>query len=109
MITEINKALRNVERSNAVFCLTTVSRDKLVNQNVCGNICESGDLLAKDRMLPEIKKGDLACVLDAGAYGYSMCSTYNSRPRPAEVLVCKDGSIKTIRKRETYEDLFRLM
>jgi len=86
-----------------------VSRDSLSPINVCGNICESGDLLAKDRMLPEIKKGDLACVLDAGAYGYSMCSTYNSRPRPAEVLVCKDGSIKTIRKRETYEDLFRLM
>ena len=86
-----------------------VSRDSLSPVNVCGNICESGDLLAKDRMLPEIKKGDLACVLDAGAYGYSMCSTYNSRPRPAEVLVCKDGSIKTIRKRETYEDLFRLM
>ena len=87
----------------------TVKRDSLKPINVCGNICESGDLLAKDRMLPEIKKGDIACVLDAGAYGYSMCSTYNSRPRPAEVLICKDGSVKVIRKRETYEDLLKLM
>jgi len=86
-----------------------VSRDNLTTVTVTGNICESGDLLAKDRELPEIKKGDLACLLDAGAYGYSMCSTYNSRPRPAEVMVCKDGSVKVIRKRETYEDLFRLM
>lgn len=88
---------------------TTVSRDKLEETMVCGNICESGDLLAKDRPLPEIKKGDLVCVLDTGAYGYSMCSTYNSRPRPAEVMICKDGSVKCIRKHETYEDLLKLM
>lgn len=86
-----------------------VSRDNLTEVTVCGNICESGDLLAKDRMLPEIKKGDLCCLLDAGAYGYSMCSTYNSRPRPAEVIICKDGSVKQIRRRETYEDLLKLM
>lgn len=86
-----------------------VSRDNLSEITVTGNICESGDLLAKDRMLPRIQKGDLACVLDAGAYGYAMCSTYNSRPRPAEVMVCKDGSIKVIRQRETYEDLLKLM
>ena len=86
----------------------TVSRDKLVNQNVCGNICESGDLLAKDRPLPQMERGDLACVLDTGAYGWSMCSTYNSRPRPAEVLITKTGKVKLIRRRETIKDLFRL-
>ena len=86
-----------------------VSRDSLTEQNVCGNICESGDLLCKDRPLPKAIKGDLVCVLDTGAYGYSMCSTYNSRPRPAEVLVKSDGSLKLIRKRETYEDLLKLM
>lgn len=85
-----------------------VSRDALTEITVCGNICESGDLLAKDRMLPEINKGDLVAMLDAGAYGWSMCSTYNSRPRPAEVMICKDGTVKQIRRRETYEDLMRL-
>lgn len=86
-----------------------VSRDELEEITVTGNICESGDLLAKDRMLPAIQRGDLACVLDTGAYGYSMCSTYNSRPRPAEVMICSDGSVKLIRRRETIEDLMGLM
>ncbi len=85
-----------------------VSRDSLYEVNVCGNICESGDLLAKDRKLPEIKEGDLLCVLDTGAYGYSMCSTYNSRPRPCEVMVTSDGKLTQIRRRETIEDLMRL-
>lgn len=87
----------------------TVSRENLLEQTVTGNICESGDLLAKDRMLPKISKGDLICVLDTGAYGYSMCSTYNSRPRPAEVMISKDGDLSCIRKRETYEGIMRLM
>ncbi|MBR5766410.1 MAG: diaminopimelate decarboxylase, partial [Lachnospiraceae bacterium] len=73
---------------------------------VCGNICESGDVLCKDRELPKVKDNDLICVLDAGAYGYSMCSSYNTRLRPAEVMVCSDGSIKLIRRRETFEDMF---
>lgn len=85
-----------------------VSRDELKEINVCGNICESGDLLAKERMLPEIKKGDLLCVLDTGAYGYSMCSTYNSRPRPAEIMITSKGEVKLIRRKESYEDLFSL-
>lgn len=86
-----------------------LSREKLETVSVCGNICESGDLLAKDREMPVgIEKGDLACVLDTGAYGYSMCSTYNSRPRPAEVLITLEGEVKQIRRRETIEDLMRL-
>ncbi len=73
---------------------------------VCGNICESGDVLCKDRELPKAEDNDLICVLDAGAYGYSMCSSYNTRLRPAEVMVCSDGSVKLIRRRETFEDMF---
>ncbi|MBQ0166732.1 MAG: diaminopimelate decarboxylase [Treponema sp.] len=83
-------------------------RDRF-EQTVTGNICESGDILAKSRMLPELRRGDLIAVLDTGAYGYSMCSPYNSRPRPAEVLICKDGSVKQIRRRETIEDILALM
>ena len=79
----------------------------MFEQTVTGNICESGDILAKDRFLPPAKHGDLACILDAGAYGFSMCSSYNSRPRPAEVLIKKDGSVQQIRRRETIEDLMK--
>lgn len=85
-----------------------VARDNLTEQTVTGNICESGDILAKNRMLPEIKTGDLVAVLDSGAYGYAMCSSYNSRPRPAELLVKSNGELQLIRRRETIEDLMRL-
>ncbi len=74
--------------------------------DVAGPICESGDLLAKDRPLPRICEGDLLAILNAGAYGYSMSSQYNSRPRCAEVLV-KDGRYFPVRSRETFEDLLR--
>ncbi len=86
-----------------------VAREDMEEITLCGNICESGDLLAKNRMLPKIQEGDLACLLDAGAYGYCMASTYNSRPRPAEVMICRDGSVKQIRRRETIEDLLAYM
>lgn len=74
--------------------------------DVAGPICETGDLLAKDRMLPKISEGDLLAVLDTGAYGYSMSSQYNSRPRCAEILVNK-GEHSVIRKRESIEDLLK--
>ena len=74
---------------------------------IVGNICESGDIIAKDRVLAHIETGDIVCVLDAGAYGYSMASNYNLRLRPAEVLICLDGEPKLIRRADTYEDLFR--
>lgn len=86
-----------------------VNRENLKEITICGNICESGDLLCKERPLPDVKEEDIVCLLDTGAYGYSMCSNYNSRPRPAEVLITKDGEDKVIRKRETYEDLLRHM
>lgn len=85
-----------------------VKRENLTEQTVTGNICESGDILAKNRMLPEVKTGDLAVVLDAGAYGYAMASSYNTRPRPAEVLITSNGEVKCIRRAETYEDIMRL-
>jgi diaminopimelate decarboxylase len=72
--------------------------------DVVGPICESGDALAKDRRLPMIVEGDLLAVLNAGAYGFSMSSQYNARPRAAEVLV-KNGKCKLIREREQLDDL----
>jgi diaminopimelate decarboxylase len=74
--------------------------------DVAGPICESGDLLARDRRLPKVEEGDLLAVLNAGAYGYAMSSQYNSRPRAAEVLV-KDGKCAVTRKGETLDDLMR--
>ncbi len=72
--------------------------------DVVGPICESGDYLAKDRPLPQTKRGDLLAVFTAGAYGFAMSSNYNNRPRLPEVLVDGD-TFKVIRRRETYEDL----
>jgi diaminopimelate decarboxylase len=73
--------------------------------DVVGPVCESGDFFARDRELPKVKAGDLVALLDAGAYGMSQTSNYNTRTRPAEVLV--DGAeAKLIRRRETLKDLF---
>lgn len=74
---------------------------------VVGNICESGDIIAKDRMLPLIEEGDVLGVMDAGAYGYAMSSNYNNRLRPAEILIMENGSDRLIRRRDTFEDLIR--
>src|SRR5574340_180380 len=74
--------------------------------DVVGPVCESGDFLAKDRVLPEMNAGDLMAVMSAGAYGFVMSSNYNSRPRVPEVLV-HEGQIHVIRSRESYDDLIR--
>lgn len=74
---------------------------------VVGNICESGDILAKDRLLPAMRENDLICIHDAGAYGYSMASNYNNRLRPAEVLIAENGTPRLVRRRDTLEDLMR--
>ncbi len=74
--------------------------------DVVGPICESGDFLAKDREIMKPETGDLLAVMSAGAYGFTMSSNYNSRPRVAEVMVDGD-SYTVIRKRESYEDLIR--
>lgn len=72
---------------------------------VVGNICET-DTLGSDRKLNEVREGDLLAIKNAGAYGYSMASNYNSRFRPAEVLII-DGEAKLIRRRDTLEDILR--
>jgi diaminopimelate decarboxylase len=72
--------------------------------DVVGPICESGDYLARNRPLPPVQRGDLLAVFTAGAYGFSMSSNYNNRPRPPEILVDGD-SYRIIRRRETLEDL----
>jgi diaminopimelate decarboxylase len=74
--------------------------------DVVGPLCESGDVLAKERLLPKISEGDVLAILNAGAYGFSMSSQYNSRPRPAEVLV-KNSQYTLIRERETLKDLIQ--
>lgn len=84
-----------------------IKTDKTSPVTVVGNICESGDILATDRELPAITEGDLIGVMDAGAYGYSMASNYNSRMRPAEVMIGMDGNPRLIRRRDTIEDLMR--
>jgi diaminopimelate decarboxylase len=74
--------------------------------DVVGPICETGDFLARDRKLPVFGQGDLMAVMTSGAYGFTMSSNYNSRPRAAEVLV-KDDQFHVIRERENYETLIR--
>jgi len=77
-----------------------------VKADIVGPICESGDFIAKDREMESFEPGELMAVMSAGAYGFSMSSNYNSRPRAAEVLV-KGKQYYTIRARETYEDMIR--
>lgn len=78
---------------------------KKAKYNVVGYICET-DTIASHRELTEVKEGDLLVIKNAGAYGYSMASNYNSRYRPAEVLIW-EGKALQIRKRENFEDLIR--
>jgi diaminopimelate decarboxylase len=77
-----------------------------ISADVVGPVCESGDFLAHDRSMQEPFPGDLLAVCTAGAYGFVQSSTYNARPRAAEVMV-ESGIARVIRKRETYEDLVR--
>jgi diaminopimelate decarboxylase len=79
---------------------------KNISADVVGPICESGDFFAKDRILPDLKKGSLLAVMSAGAYGFTMSSNYNSRRRIPEVLV-KDEQHYVIRERENYTDLIK--
>ena len=78
----------------------------LISTDVVGPVCESGDYFAKDRPLPAQKPGDRLALLSAGAYGFVMASNYNTRPRPAEVLV-EGSKHRVVRKRETVADLLR--
>jgi diaminopimelate decarboxylase len=81
-------------------------QDGMVVADIVGPICESGDFLVKDREVPMFKQDDLMAFMSAGAYGFAMSSSYNSRPRVAEVMV-KGNKFEVIRERETVEDLIR--
>ena len=74
--------------------------------DIVGPVCESGDFFARDREMPQVREGDLVAILDAGAYGMSLSSNYNSRPRAAEVLV-EGKKARLIRRRETIRDLIQ--
>ena len=75
-----------------------------ITADIVGPVCETGDFFARDRELPAVQPGDLLAILDAGAYGMSLASNYNSRPKPAEVLV-QGKRVRLIRRRETSSDM----
>ncbi len=91
---EIVPVVRGANESTGIF-------------DIVGPVCETGDFFARDRELPEVAEGELLAILDAGAYGMSLSSNYNTRPRAAEVLV-KGRSAKLVRKRESISDLLKL-
>ena len=82
------------------------NNDKTMNYDIVGPICESGDVLGKQRKFFNLKEEDYLAILDAGAYGFTMSSPYNSRPRPAEILL-NDGHCFKIREEETFDDLLK--
>ena len=84
--------------------VSPVRGSRKITADVVGPVCESGDFFARDRELPPVKPGDLLAVLDAGAYGMTLASNYNSRRRPAEVLV-EGRRARLIRRRERLQDL----
>jgi diaminopimelate decarboxylase len=81
--------------------------NRQISYDVVGPICESGDFFARGREMPEMPEGGLLAIMDAGAYGMSLASNYNTRPRPAELLVT-GRTVREIRKRESFQDLVRL-
>lgn len=87
-----------------VVAATKADRPRELVADVVGNVCESGDVLATGVSLPRVEEGDVLAIMNAGAYGYTMSSNYNMRPRPAEVVV-RGGEVRLSRRRETFEDL----
>jgi diaminopimelate decarboxylase len=103
----IRPAMYDAHHDIEIYNANPRANDKAETVTIVGNICETGDILAKDRKLPEIKEGDILGILDAGAYGMVMSSNYNCRLRPAEVLITTSGDDVLIRKREALDDLVR--
>ncbi len=91
---------------HAIWRTRRVPGREEITADVVGPICESGDFLAKDRVLPRFEAGELMAVMSAGAYGHTMSSNYNARPRAPEVMVRGDRFF-VVRERETYADLIR--
>jgi diaminopimelate decarboxylase len=81
-----------------------IQKGRIETVDVVGPVCESTDTFAVQRKLSNVKRGDLVAIMTTGAYGFSLASNYNSRPKPAEILVEKDYA-RVIRDRQTYEDL----
>jgi diaminopimelate decarboxylase len=92
---------------NAYHKIEVLSNGEVSKANIVGPVCESGDFFAKNVDVPATNHGDLVVIHSAGAYGFTMASNYNTRPRPAEVAII-DGEDKLIRRRETFEDLIAL-
>ncbi len=103
----VRPAMYNSHHDVEIYRKSGIPSEKEEVVRVVGNICETGDIIAKDRNLPEIFEDDVLGILDSGAYGYSMSSNYNNRLRPAEVLINSDGTDRLIRRRDTLEDLSR--
>jgi diaminopimelate decarboxylase len=89
---------------HSIVPLRRKTKTSSVVVDVVGPVCETGDFFARDRELPALESGDSIALLDAGAYGMSLSSNYNSRPRAAEVLV-EGNRHRLIRRRETMRDL----
>jgi diaminopimelate decarboxylase len=102
----IRPALYGAHHEIMPVTLRAESAEKREVADVVGPVCETGDFFARDRTLPVVEEGDLLAILDAGAYGMVLASNYNTRPRPAEVLVA-GKSAKVIRRREKVPDLLR--
>jgi diaminopimelate decarboxylase len=89
-----------------IYKVGDLSNERKMTVDVTGRICENTDRLAVDIPFPDVNEGDLIAIMDTGAYGYSMAHQFNTRPRPAELLIDK-GAPRLIRSRETIEDIFR--
>jgi len=102
----IRPALYGAFHEIVAVSLPVSSSGKKETVDIVGPVCETGDFFARDRDLPPVEEGDLVAILDAGAYGMALASNYNTRRRPAEVLV-SGKSAKLIRRREKISDLLR--
>lgn len=87
-----------------IVAANKVNDENTQKVDIAGNVCESGDLFGRDRQMPYIEEGDLLAILNAGAYGFTMSSNYNSRPLASEVLTC-NGESYLVRERQTFDDL----
>ena len=97
----LRPSLYNAYHQIVPLKLQTYDHEKV---DVVGPICETGDFFARDRLLNKVKRDDFVAVMTTGAYGFSLSSNYNGRPRPAEVLVNGDR-VRVIRERETIDRL----
>lgn len=88
------------------LCANKADKPRDTEVTIAGKCCESGDLIQENTMIQAVEKGDILAVLTTGAYNYSMASNYNRVPRP-EVLMVRNGEVRTIIRRETYEDIIK--